>query len=585
MARKRRLSRLYPYVQAVPDVFRYQTASALILAGILWLLNLLAKELLHSTGRVAVSSGDFKFIFFSWQGLALLMLGLLILCLYVAFDLNMKIVMGGRLLRGENASVRASVKDCARHIRVFFCLEGLGVVLYIALIAPVIGIGFSIALTRNLYIPTFITSVIHETPLYQGLYDIFFLVFALIGLMNVFCLPGILLDDLTVRESIVASIRIMRKHWKNYLKETVLFSLRYSLILILPTVLLFILPLFVAGMLGADEQGLQYAFTLSCAFGAVAVSAYTFFATPYYMMKTVQLYETYRSGEEVYYQKRRSRHSPLMALVVLTGLAAVFVVSWIVNSSLDILFPAKVTVPVIAHRGGGNEGAENTIAGMETAAGLGAYGSEIDIQRTLDGYYVLNHDATFERTAGVDRKVETMTLAEVRELRIDGEPVPTLEEMLEASRDKVVLFVELKGNTADERMADDAAAIIKEMHMEDQAVLISLKYDLIDYIETKYPELQTGYLTFISFGDTASLNCDYLGLEEEAAARSVIEAVHDQNKKVLVWTANEEGSQRHFLRSDIDGLITDEVSQAQRVISELEQRTSLERIIDLFLVD
>ena len=210
----------------------------------------------------------------------------------------------------------------------------------------------------------------------------------------------------------------------------------------------------------------------------------------------------------------------------------------------------------------------------------GAYGSEIDIQRTKDGYYVVNHDGNFERVANESRKPEEMTLKEVKMLSVGGDPVPTYEEMLSTSKDRLILFTELKGNTADKQMADDVVRIVKQYHMEDQCVLISLKYDLIDYIETNYPEIQTGFLTFASFGKTAKLNCDYLGLEEESATKDAIDAIHKEGKKVLVWTANEKDSQKHFLCTEVDGLITDNVSQAIDLNHELEHRSDLDRMVD-----
>ena len=97
--------------------------------------------------------------------------------------------------------------------------------------------------------------------------------------------------------------------------------------------------------------------------------------------------------------------------------------------------------------------------------------------------------------------------------------------MLDASKDKVILFVELKGETADEQMADDAVRIIKEKGMQDQAVLISLKLDVLEYIEQKYPEMQTGYLAFISFGQIEDTPFDYLALEEEIATDDTIAAI------------------------------------------------------------
>ena len=92
--------------------------------------------------------------------------------------------------------------------------------------------------------------------------------------------------------------------------------------------------------------------------------------------------------------------------------------------------------------------------------------------------------------------------------------------------------------------------------------------------------MHTGFLTFASFGNTAALNCDYIGLEEESATTDAINAIHKEGKKVLVWTANEKGSQKHFLCSEADGIITDNVSQAIGLVTELEHRSDLDRMID-----
>ena len=87
-------------------------------------------------------------------------------------------------------------------------------------------------------------------------------------------------------------------------------------------------------------------------------------------------------------------------------------------------------------------------------------------------------------------------------------------------------------------------------------------------------------MTFLSIGKTAKLNCDYLGLEEESATADAIRSIHDEGKKVLVWTANEKGSQRHFLCSDADGIITDNVTQAIKMTEELKKRSDVDRMVD-----
>lgn len=92
--------------------------------------------------------------------------------------------------------------------------------------------------------------------------------------------------------------------------------------------------------------------------------------------------------------------------------------------------------------------------------------------------------------------------------------------------------------------------------------------------------METGFLAFASFGDTALLNCDYLALEEESATADSIAAIHKQGKKVLIWTANKKESQRHFFCSSADALITDNVTQAMQVLEEISERSDLSRIID-----
>ena len=84
-------------------------------------------------------------------------------------------------------------------------------------------------------------------------------------------------------------------------------------------------------------------------------------------------------------------------------------------------------------------------------------------------------------------------------------------------------------------------------------------------------------------GDIAGLNCDYIGLEEESATYQNINRIHENNKKVLVWTVNSEESQKHFLLTEVDGIITDNVKQANTIRDQLKQRDDLIRLYDFIL--
>lgn len=140
------------------------------------------------------------------------------------------------------------------------------------------------------------------------------------------------------------------------------------------------------------------------------------------------------------------------------------------------------------------------------------------------------------------------------------------------------MFIELKGTSADEQMADDVAAMIEARGMQQEVVVISLKYALVDYFSTQYPDIPTGLLYFASYGSASGLNCDYLILEEESATSSAIGAIHEAGKKAIVWTVNSETSMQKFLDSEADAIITDNVAQALQVRTQLNERSEMQRL-------
>ena len=540
--------------------------------------SLISMLLIQSTGRVAVTSGDFIFLFTTWQGILLLVLAVTTLFLFVALEINSLIILCKRLLTGEKPSVLHCVWEGFLSLKRFLNPLGFLVVFYLSLLSPLIGFQM-ISLTSNFYIPKFISSVIwSKPPLAIGMGVVLTALFA-VGVLFIFLMHGTVLDGMRISQSGKNSLRLLKKNWKNFIPEI----LRFFVIVLAFIAVFFVLT--VGFSLFSEftdlPQDVMLPLTVSIlSFLMMMLVFAVFMIMPFFVFKLTALYLTYQSEGEWHYEKRKNRKSPLVIAVAVAAALMIALTTVSVSLYYDEIFPGKVTTGYIAHRAGGFEGPENTVAGLEKAYELEASGGEIDIQRTSDGYYVVNHDADFARTAGVSKKPSEMTLEEVKTLRVDGVPVPTLEEMLEAARGRLTLYVELKGETADIQMAEDAVKTLKELNMTDGAVLISLKYDLIDYIETKYPEIKTGYLAFASFGDTASLNCDYLALEEEVATESTIADIHAKGKKVLVWTVNDSEDIEEFAQSGADELITDNVSGAKAIIGELNDEPVSTRIIN-----
>ncbi|MBR2339289.1 MAG: glycerophosphodiester phosphodiesterase [Clostridia bacterium] len=107
---------------------------------------------------------------------------------------------------------------------------------------------------------------------------------------------------------------------------------------------------------------------------------------------------------------------------------------------------------IYAHRGYHNKDngiPENSMAAFFLAIERG-YGIELDVQLSKDDEVVVFHDTTLNRVCGVDARVRDFTLAELKELSlsgVEGEKIPTLNEVLALVDGKVPLLVEIKAET------------------------------------------------------------------------------------------------------------------------------------------
>ena len=235
-------------------------------------------------------------------------------------------------------------------------------------------------------------------------------------------------------------------------------------------------------------------------------------------------------------------------------------------------------------------GAENTVQGVREAIEKNVDWVEIDVQRTKDDKYIINHDVTFKRVAGVSKKSKDLTLEDIKKFKVKnsfdiskpGQEVATLDEILNEAKGKIGVFVELKGETADTKMVDDVVKIIKEYNMIDETVLLSLDYRNIQYISEEYPEMKSGYLYYFTSGKPKNLKGDYLIMEEREATDKKIYEIHAAGKKAVVWTVNTPESINKFIYSDVDGVITDHVEDVKKAIKESKERNRYEIIVDFF---
>ncbi|MDO5727766.1 MAG: glycerophosphodiester phosphodiesterase family protein, partial [Bowdeniella nasicola] len=353
---------------------------------------------------------------------------------------------------------------------------------------------------------------------------------------------------------------------------------------------------------GASTLGARILFAALLAVQHIVTGLILFIQVPYYVnLVTHAFYHALHRDEELSkysgayphipaktrtnWVDRAFRHPWWMLAVVLAGIAAW---SGVIGANFERIYRPDRDLEVVAHRAGGETMPENSISGLLWAIDIGADWVEIDVQRTKDGAYVLNHDDTFLRVAGEKRKVSELTLEEINELnigndKIETERVPQLEEFLQVAKDQMQVIIELKGPTANKQMADDVVELVTELEMVDQVMVMGLDYDLIKYIEATNPQITTGYCYFISLGDITQLDGDYMLLEEGEASNWRLLSLSWQHKGAMVWTVNTDRSMRQMVTRDIDAIITDRPERLQEIIAEDRDASDVELFFRIFL--
>jgi len=480
---------------------------------------------------------------------------------------------------------------------------GLVLLLPLTLVAlPLTGSALNPSFLLKLRIPNFITATVLATPQYAVAYWCLVALMHVAVLMIVFVFHFMLLGDLKALAAIRASIRLIKPNVLRFVTFMFLSALFFALLAAL--VIGAVAGLYFLSMMAVPAHATALATFVGSVFVillALVIGLMASFVIPlelylltnryYAFLRKLPDSDPLRPLADVAPalppKKRPSLLDRLLGHRVALGcLVTAFVVgiAGIFTITADELTAAP-DIMVVGHRGGPEDTAvENSMEAVEQSITAGANYVEVDIQRTQDGHYVVFHDENFSRFTHERRAVHDMTLSEIRELdlgekskgRFSNVRVPTLEELLEKTRGRIGVFLELKGKSADQHMVDDAVAALKRHDMLDQVVVISLKYELITGLEERYPEVTSGFIYFLSFGDTAHLVGDYLILEEDAATSDTITQIHEAGKRAAVWTVNTEESMQKFVNWPVDAVITDRVRQWQAVAEERRRTAPLD---------
>jgi glycerophosphoryl diester phosphodiesterase len=176
------------------------------------------------------------------------------------------------------------------------------------------------------------------------------------------------------------------------------------------------------------------------------------------------------------------------------------------------------------------------------------------------------HDETVDRTTNGTGAIRNLTFAEVRSLDAGkGERVPTLAEVLEVVKDKVlppfekggsggILLIELKGEGVEEQ----AVQTVKKMQMDKQVIFTSFHLDRIRKVKSLDSSLKVGAI----FGQPPADACQQalnagasgIGVHYRNLRRELVEEAHSHGLDVRAWNPDTVPEMQAMIELGVDGV-------------------------------
>ena len=272
--------------------------------------------------------------------------------------------------------------------------------------------------------------------------------------------------------------------------------------------------------------------------------------------------------------------------VLITTLAAV-ILSFAIGLGVTYDVQLEDHAEIIAHRGASAAAPENTMAAIKQAIVDKSDWVEIDVQETADGEVVVFHDSDFMKLANINLKIWDATMADLKNIDIGShfskhfkeQRVPTLSQVLAASKGKIRVIIELKYYGHDQQLEQRVAECVEAENMQSEIMIMSLKSDKVQKMKALRPLWKVGLLTSAAIGNLANAKADFLAVNAGLAKRDFIRSVHDNGKQIYAWTVNDAPMMSTLIGRGVDGLITDKPALARSVLQHRSNINPLGRIL------
>lgn len=563
------------------------------------LTNFIFFMALQTTGYQILFNTDMVSFFSTPQAIlaVLLIIGIASYAAYLEFSVI--ILLSQYLKQGELLSLRSAFRKALTTIS---SMKGIGVVgyfVYVFIFLPISGMGLSSTLFSRFQIPNFITGEITKNN-WGGL--VIFLIYGGITLfffLTIYTIPMMVLEKWRFFKAFKKGINYVWKNKRQVYKPFLLYGVVWLVVDWLPREVF--LRALHSTTVTFESVYQMYRLSLPLiGFGLIFLFYYVgkIILMPLLLSVVVMFYTPKNQQvidptmEQIVDDKLADAQDSLVSAGKKIGKRRKTVIFF----SVLIAFPMGVSLyrmvasgedlhePIVIGHRGSVAGVENSLAAVQGAIDAGAEYAEIDILLSSDGIPMVIHDDSLSRLAGKNSSVHEMTAEELstivlKQNGLEGE-IPTLEEMIQLTKGKIKLAVELKRHGHEKKnLVDEVAAVLKKHGLLEESIFLSLEYKLVEEMNTKHPETISGYCIFGGMGvlDPAvirTMKIDFVFIEEWMATRENLMEFRRAWLPVYVWTVNQQESMRQLLDLGVLGLVTDYPQWGTEAVTDFQKETN-----------
>lgn len=238
------------------------------------------------------------------------------------------------------------------------------------------------------------------------------------------------------------------------------------------------------------------------------------------------------------------------------------------------LLQPKPNFRLIGHRGAAGLRPENTMAGFRHAKVLGLNWIELDARLTKCGTWVIFHDDTLERVAGVNSCVEELYLNELQELDMgswfskdyQNTRITTLNEIIQyASQNQIFINLEIKTS----KSIPNKTYVKKLMQFFNERMSFNTPYPIVSSFNTgllieirkQHQDLRLGYL-IEEFSSEVWKNIEKyqfstLNSYDLTTEFDDVQKAKETNIPSLVYTVNDPKRAEQLFNYGVCGIFTD----------------------------